>query len=122
VVFVADSAASQREANRVAWAGMQQQLGDLGLHRCPVVVQYNKRDLPDVLPIDQVDHFGDPKRPVVPACAKDGEGVVQTFFELVGNAWTSLDKDLQLSQKLKIDAQSFRRSLAEHLGIPESAG
>ena len=53
---------------------------------------------------------------------KDGEGVVQTFFELAGTSWQHLDRDLQLAQKLRIDAQTFRRALAEHLGVPQTAG
>jgi signal recognition particle receptor subunit beta len=120
VVFVADSSPDQFQANRASWQNLVANLHAFALDQVPVVVQYNKRDLPDVLPIDQVDHFGDPKRPVVPACAKDGEGVVQTFFELVGKSWEHLDRDLQLAQKLKIDAQTFRRSLADHLGVSDA--
>ena len=37
-------------------------------------------------------------------------------------SWEHLERDLQLAQKLKIDAQTFRRALAEHLGIAETTG
>jgi mutual gliding-motility protein MglA len=122
VVFVADSSPDQHQANRASWQNLVANLATFGLGNVPIVVQYNKRDLPNVLPIDQVDHFGDPQRHIVEACAKDGDGVIQTFFELVGRSWQHLDADLQLAQKLKIDAQTFRRSLSEHLGIAETAG
>jgi mutual gliding-motility protein MglA len=122
VVFVADSSPDQHQANRASWQNLVANLATFGLGSVPIVVQYNKRDLPHVLPIDQVDHFGDPQRRIVEACAKDGDGVVQTFFELVGRSWQHLDADLQLAQKLKIDAQTFRRSLSEHLGVAETAG
>ncbi len=122
VVFVADSSPDQRQANRSSWQNLVANLTTFALDSIPIVVQYNKRDLPDAVAIDSVDRFGDPARPMVPACAKDGEGVVQTFFELAGASWEHLDRDLQLAQKLKIDAQTFRRALAEHLGVTETAG
>lgn len=122
VVFVADSSPDQHQANRTSWHNLVANLATFALDKIPVVVQYNKRDLPNAVPIATADHFGDPQRTLMEAEAKDGTGVVQTFFELVGRAWTSLDKDLQLEKKLGIDAQAFRRSVAEHLGLTESAG
>ena len=92
-------------------------LASQGLSEIPIVVQYNKRDLPDALPLTEVDRFGDPVRPVEEACAKSGVGVVPTFFELVGRAWDTLDKDLRLVDKLGIDSAAFRRALAEHVGV-----
>jgi signal recognition particle receptor subunit beta len=120
VVFVADSSPDQHQANRASWQSLVANLGAFALDKIPVVVQYNKRDLPSAVPIAEVDRFGVPGRRVVEACAKDGDGVVQTFFELVGLAWAHLDADVQLAQKLKIDAQSFRRSLADHLGVSDA--
>ncbi len=122
VVFVADSSPDQHQANRASWQNLVTNLSTLALDRIPIVVQYNKRDLPNAVPIESADRFGDSKRQVLEARANVGDGVVQTFFELVGKTWMNLDKDLQLSQRLKIDAQSFRRSLAEHLGVVESGG
>jgi mutual gliding-motility protein MglA len=120
VVFVADSSPDQREANRASWQNLVANLATFALNRVPIVVQYNKRDLPNAMPVDQVDRFGDPNRKIVEAQAKDGEGVVETFFELVGASWAHLDRDLQLSQKLKIAADTFRTALADHLGITDA--
>jgi signal recognition particle receptor subunit beta len=120
VVFVADSSPDQQPANRASWQNLVANLKALSLESVPIVVQYNKRDLPNAVPMAEADRFGDPNRPLLPARAKDGDGVVQTFFELVGRSWEHLDADLQLSQKLKIDAQSFRRSLADHLGVSDA--
>jgi mutual gliding-motility protein MglA len=122
VVFVADSSPAQHQANRASWHNLVANLATFALDKIPVVVQYNKRDLPDAVPIATADRFGDPARRLLEAQAKDGTGVLQTFFELVGSAWISLDKDLGLEKKLGIDAQAFRQSLAEHLGVTESAG
>ena len=120
VVFVADSSPDQREANRVSWQSLTANLATFTLDKVPIVVQYNKRDLDNAVPLVEVDRFGDPERPILEARAKDGEGVIQTFFSLVGAVWEHLDRDLQLSQKLKIDAQTFRGSLADHFGVSDA--
>lgn len=119
VVFVADSRTTAREANRASWQSLTANLSSIGLDQLPIVVQYNKRDLPDAMPLAEVDRFGEPERALVSACAKRGEGVLPTFFELVGRAWDFLDRDLQLSQKLGIDSAAFRAALAEHVGAAE---
>jgi hypothetical protein len=47
--------------------------------------------------------------------------VNSTFFELVGRAWDSLDRDLKLSERLGISSEVFRAALAEHVGLaPDS--
>jgi len=120
VVFVADSSPDQHQANRASWQSLIANLATFALDKIPIVVQYNKRDLDNAVPLTEVDRFGDPERPVLEARAKDGEGVIQTFFTLVGAVWEHLDRDLQLSQKLKIDAQTFRGSLADHLGVSDA--
>lgn len=122
VVFVADSSPDQRQANRASWHNLVANLATFALDKIPVVVQYNKRDLPDAVPVENLDRFGDPSRRILEAKAKEGDGVVPTFFELVSCTWKHLDKDLQLEKKLGVDAQAFRRSLAEHLGVLGLAG
>ncbi len=117
VVFVADSEPDQRAANLGSWKNLVANLSSLGLAELPVVVQYNKRDLPDAVPITSADHFGDPDRKLQEACAKSGDGVVPTFFELVGRSWDFLDRDRTLSEKLGIESATFRQALAEHVGI-----
>lgn len=121
IVFVADSSPTAREANAASWKNLTANLIAFALDKIPVVVQYNKRDLPDAVPEADLDRFGDGHRELQLACAKSGDGVVQTFFQLVGRTWNHLDKDLQLASKLGIDSQAFRRSLAEHVGVDISA-
>lgn len=123
VVFVADSQPDQRDANRLSWENLEANLASLGLEKIPVVVQYNKRDLPDALPLAALEHFGDAASPVLEAEAKQGIGVAATFFELVGRTWTHLDRDLKLAERLGIDAAAFQAALAEHVGLgPDKLG
>jgi signal recognition particle receptor subunit beta len=117
VVFVADSSPDQRQANRSSWQNLIANLHAFALDKIPVVLQYNKRDLPDRVPLEQCERFGDPARPILEACARNGDGVVPTFFELVDHTWQHLERELQLNTKLGIDSQAFRRSLAEHVGV-----
>jgi mutual gliding-motility protein MglA len=114
VVFVADSQPDQKAANATSWSNLVANLGSLGLSNLPVVVQYNKRDLPDAMPIEHADRFGAAR--IEEACARQGVGVVQTFFELVGKAWEALDRDHKVVEKLGIDSTAFRKALAEHVG------
>ena len=116
IVFVADSRPDQREANQQSWDNLVANLHALGLDRVPIVVQYNKRDLPEATPLDALDRFGDANRPIEEASAKQGEGVVPTFFALLSRAWDKLDKDLKLGEKTGIDAEAFHRAVAEHIG------
>ncbi len=116
VVFVADSQPDQREANQAAWQSLQANVRAHNLGSLPIVVQYNKRDLPDAVALADADRFGDPQRVLTEACAKSGHGVVGTFFELVGQAWDHLDRELKLADKLGIDGATFRTALAEHVG------
>jgi signal recognition particle receptor subunit beta len=53
VVFVADSAPEKLAENIWSWQQLQQQLHALGyeLRTFPIIVQINKRDLPNALPI-----------------------------------------------------------------------
>ena len=119
VVFVADSQPDHREPNRQSWQNLMANLKALGLSQVPVIVQYNKRDLPAAVPLPDVDRFDDPARPIFEAAAKHGVGVVETFFALVGRAWEFLDVDRRLSERLGIDAATFQSALAEHVGVTE---
>ena len=52
--------------------------------KVPLVLQYNKQDLPDLLPRRELDAALNPwKRPTFPAVAAPGEGVLETFLAVV---------------------------------------
>jgi mutual gliding-motility protein MglA len=119
VAFVADSRPDHREPNRQSWQNLEANLKALNLDQVPVILQYNKRDLPEAVPLAEVDRFGDPARTIHEACARTGVGVVETFFDLVGRAWDLLDADRRVSERLGIDSATFQSALAEHVGVTE---
>jgi signal recognition particle receptor subunit beta len=82
LVFVANSALDRWEENIQSYREMTQNL--LSHHLDPVamplVFQYNKRDLPQVLEVEALDRALNARRvQVVPAVAVRGEGVLETF-------------------------------------------
>ncbi|NDF14798.1 gliding-motility protein MglA [bacterium] len=96
VVFVVDSAPERMDANIEAWDHFQQALLRQGydLARIPVVFQYNKRDLPNAAPIEELEKtFNLSKKPSFEAVANRGEGVMETLesiSQMVMNALRGL--------------------------------
>jgi len=82
VVFVADSQPEQWEENIESLRNLHENLleEDIDLKTFPMVIQYNKRDLPGVLPIAQLDDTLNFRGvPSFPAAAVSGDGVFDTL-------------------------------------------
>ena len=85
VVFVADSDPQLRQANKESFANLEKNLNEYGtsIDQMPIVLQYNKRDLPQALPLEELNADLNPRGLiVVPAVAIRGEGVFETFKEI----------------------------------------
>jgi signal recognition particle receptor subunit beta len=56
IVFVADSQAEKMDENIESFQNMEDNLAEYGYNRdeIPIIMQYNKRDLPTALPVDQL--------------------------------------------------------------------
>ncbi len=82
VVFVADSQRSLREANLQSLRQLRDHLAAMGADpdEIPLVLQYNKRDLPGVATVEEMDQDLNPdNRPFFEAIATEGVGVEDTF-------------------------------------------
>jgi len=82
VIFVADSQRAMLDANQESLANLRENFRDQGvnLDDFPMVLQYNKRDLPDVLSLDELSATLNRRRmPAFEAVAKNGDGVLKTF-------------------------------------------
>ncbi|NOZ96027.1 MAG: GTPase domain-containing protein, partial [Acidobacteria bacterium] len=83
VVFVADSQRPMREANIESFENLRENLAELGLdlNEIPLVLQFNKRDLKNILTIEELnaDLNGNGKLPWFEASAINGEGVFETL-------------------------------------------
>lgn len=85
IVFVADSQVPLLDSNLESFDGMRKNLlsYDLDLLTMPLVFQYNKRDLDNLIPIETFNNLLNPdKRPFVEASAINGEGVFETLKEI----------------------------------------
>jgi len=85
VVFVADSQASQREANRESLANLWENLEANGLDResVPLVLQLNKRDLEPSIPIDDMEaDLNEGSNRSFPTMAITGDGVMEGFVAI----------------------------------------
>ena len=112
VAFIADSQLEQTHANNEYWRNMQDDLRLNGLTRekLPTVIQFNKRDLPDVRSHEELEGIRRRgEEPVFLASALRGEGVVETLHGLL------VLTHQRLEERLKIETQ-WRLSRKEFLG------
>jgi mutual gliding-motility protein MglA len=82
VVFVADSQAAALDGNVESLSNLQTNLAELGmsLDQLPLVMQYNKRDLRNILPVDKLNEALNPRgQPYFEAAALHGVGVFETL-------------------------------------------
>jgi len=95
VVFVADSQLERMEANIQSLADMQQHLADQGIDpdKIPLVIQYNKRDLTNAVPIDELQKALNPRSlPRFEAVASQGIGVFETLKAIAKVVMQELQK------------------------------
>jgi mutual gliding-motility protein MglA len=82
LVFVADSQAERMDANVAALENLYENLVDYGFDptQLPIVLQWNKRDLPNAVPVDELRHQLNPMGlQEYEAVAVQGAGVFDTL-------------------------------------------
>src|SRR2546427_1336218 len=95
VVFVADSQIERMEANLESVENLRTNLAEQGydLNKIPYVVQYNKRDLPNAAPTDELQSLLNPRKvPAFEAVAPEGDGVHDTLKAIAWQILTELKK------------------------------
>ena len=76
----------------------------------PKVVQFNKRDLPDVKPLQEIKQaWGD--IPTYPAVAIRGEGVLETFRALLRALYRSMEERHSFGEKFGVSEQDFLKGI-----------
>ena len=97
VVFVADSQASMQESNLQSLENLKTnlRLNRLDPDKVALVFQYNKRDLPNVATIEDMNAVMQPgKAPVVEAAAINGTGVTATLRAAVSRILDNLKNNV----------------------------
>ena len=93
IVFVADSQEQRMDANVEALENLMSNLREHGydFKKIPYVLQLNKRDLPNILPIDLLStELRKKNEPIVEAVAFQGIGVFETLKEIAKQVLTEL--------------------------------
>lgn len=95
VVFVADSQNSAQERNVESLRDLENNLVRMGtrLSEIPLVIQYNKRDLPDCDSVEKLRTLLNPHQaPDYPTCASTGEGVLEALKTITRLVMVRLSK------------------------------
>ncbi len=93
VVFVADSQTDRFEENKESLKDLAVNLREQGLdiRKIPLVLQWNKRDLPNIVPIQTLEEtLNFRKVPTFEAVAAKGIGVFETLKTIVKMVFVSL--------------------------------
>jgi mutual gliding-motility protein MglA len=125
VALIADSRVTETQHNAEAFLDLRQNLkvNGLDLGKMPLVIQFNKRDLPDIRSEEELAELASRgKEPVYLAIATRGAGVVETFVGLLHLTWQTLDRTHQFSKKLSIDGDALIVGAARQLGASAPIG
>jgi signal recognition particle receptor subunit beta len=115
VVFVADSSASKMKENLESLADLEENLKEMGknLRDVPIVIQYNKRDLPDAVPLEELEQQVNPNGfPSMEAVATRGEGVFPTLKRLASLVLDAVNKGGLAAPRVRAVPKPARVQLA----------
>jgi signal recognition particle receptor subunit beta len=110
VVFVADSHTDQMSVNFESFDNLEKNLAMVGLsiERLPLVVQFNKRDLKEIVPEDEVQSvWGPTGLPVLMASALKGWGVLETLREILGLTFDAVNARHGLIARFGVEREAF---------------
>jgi len=103
IVFVADSQRAMKEANVESLANLKTNLAEIGikLDEIPLVLQYNKRDLANILSLEELEESLNAARMFesYEACAVLGQGVFETLKAISRLTLRSLKKRMLGDEK-----------------------
>jgi signal recognition particle receptor subunit beta len=120
VAFVMDGRRTEAAATLAYWNNMLKNLEANGLEpkALPIVVQLNKRDLPDSRAETELADLGPLARAaVIPAVAIRGEGVVETLYALLTLTYRSLDVKVGLERSWRISEREFMKQIFSHVDL-----
>jgi hypothetical protein len=113
VVFVADSQSNQSVNNGESFQNLAANAARVGLEfeQLPLVVQFNKRDLPAILSEEEIRaRWGKAPWPLLFSTATQGIGVAETFRTLLEQVYGPIDAQYQLARQHGLDRAAFIRA------------
>ena len=119
VAFIADSQINEVRANQASFKDLRKNLRDNGIDPAamPLVIQYNKRDLPNVRSEEEIRRMASQgKERIYLATATHGNGVMETFMGLIEATWENMERQHNLQQSFGLDAQAVLSDLRRRFG------
>lgn len=110
VAFIASSERDQIDENSDSWANFLENLeaNNLDVRDVPVVIQFNKQDVPNALTLDEiraVQQFSNV--PTFGATAIRGDGTFETLDGLLRLLWSNLCEKQQLDERMGMETKEF---------------
>jgi signal recognition particle receptor subunit beta len=121
VAFIADSQVNEVRANQASFKDLRKNLRENGIDPSvmPVVIQYNKRDLPNVRSEEEINRMASLGRErIYMATATHGNGVMETFMGLIEAAWDHIESQHSLQQRFGLSTQLVQRDLGSRFTTP----
>ncbi|MBL8950620.1 MAG: MglA protein [Myxococcaceae bacterium] len=110
VAFIADSRRTAGPENNAYWKNLYENMRENGLDpaQVPLVIQFNKRDLPDTKSDAEIEETKKKGRePVIGAVAVRGIGVLETLHAVLQVAYRSLEARANLNKNIGLSEREF---------------
>ena len=104
IVFVADSQVVMREQNRDSFQNLRDNLkaNNIPFEETPLIFQYNKRDLKEILPLDILNKDLNPEnKAFFPSVGPSGENILEALHSIMKTVLIHLKNKLTIFQKDK---------------------
>jgi len=125
IVFVADSQMRESSNNAESFENLERNVALVGIEigQLPLVIQFNKRDLSGILPEEEIRKTWDGTGlPVFCASALHGEGVLETFRELLGQTYMGLNGRIRLAEEHGLSRRDFVAAVTGEKKMSEQNG
>jgi mutual gliding-motility protein MglA len=122
LVFVASSERRELAANRQSWSNLRRNLAvdNVSLRDVPVVIQFNKQDLPEALSAREIAAVAEYSGlPTHPATALEGKGVRETLLALVMRLFEHLCDRHDFSRRLGTTREEFAAHVKQVFGMDD---
>ena len=110
VAFIADAGHGKQPENIEAFNNLlvNLKLNGFAPGDVPIVIQFNKLDLPDAMSPEEIEASKQKSQhPVYPAIALQGKGVIKTLAGLLGLTYASLENKHDLGAKFGLTREVF---------------
>jgi len=108
IVFVADSQISLLDANLESFDGLRKNSMEhnFDLNLIPLVFQYNKRDLDNLIPVETFNNLLNPRKlPYIESSAINGTGVIETLKEVARLTVPAVKKNIFGERRIEVERE-----------------